>query len=306
MAITGQIEPQAGGMAGSRRAAPSADPDYVADYRRDGYAVVRGVFGADDVARLGEAFDRLEREGRRLGRSWRHGNLCFRVAQDPAAGLTVPMVQWPSYVDLTLAAYRADPRILAILAPLLGRDLKQIINQCHWKAPGAVAGDYNFHQDVRFRRPRGAFRDLESSYIQTGIAIDAHTRANGAMRVLPGSHRRGEIASLGDGVVLGRGRGDKVLREAGLDPAALVDLELEPGDVAFWHPFTVHGSGANRGDDARRFYLNSYVRADASDRGEWAFRQGRPVALGAPALVHYEELFSRPGPHYLDAPPQAD
>jgi len=132
-------------------------------------------------------------------------------------GLTVPMVQWPSYIDLALASYRADRRLLAILEPLIGRDLKQIINQCHWKAPGAVAGDYNFHQDVRFRRPRAAFRDLATSYIQTGIAVDPHTHRNGAMRVLPGSHRQGEIASLGDGVVLGCGRGDKVLREAGLD-----------------------------------------------------------------------------------------
>jgi len=81
--------------------------------------------------------------------------------------------------------------------------------------------------------------------------------------------------------------------------------------VALWHPFIVHGSGANKGPSAdgnqRRFYLNSYVRADACDRGEFAFRQGKPVKLGTPVLVHYDELFARPDPHYLDgAPPQAD
>jgi ectoine hydroxylase-related dioxygenase (phytanoyl-CoA dioxygenase family) len=98
-----------------------------------------------------------------------------------------------------------------------------------------------------------------------------------------------------------------VLRDAGIDPDRLVDLTLEPGDVAFWHPCTVHGSGPNRGSDQRRFYLNSYVRAPDCDRGEWAFRAGKPVALsGDPVLVHYEALYTRPEPHYLDSIPPAD
>jgi hypothetical protein len=33
------------------------------------------------------------------------------------------------------------------------------------------------------------------------------------------------------------------------------------------------------------------------DRGEWTFRGGEPVALGAPVLVH---LFVCPEPHYVD------
>lgn len=281
-------------------AAPRSSCEHVAQYRRDGFAVVRGVFARGEIAALAEAFDRQRAQGLRLGRSWRHGNLCYRLADDPAAGRIVTMVQWPAYVDPVLARFRTDPRVLDIVVPLLGRDLKQIINQCHWKPPGAAAVDYNFHQDVRFRRPRAAFRDLDTGYVQTAIAVDAHRRRTGAMRLVPGSHRLGELPALAQGAVLGAGRGEGMLRAVGIDPAALVDLELDPGDVALWHPFTVHGSGANAGPGERRFYLNSYVRADACDRGEWAFRGGHPVALGRPVLVHYEELYTRPGPHYLD------
>ena len=36
------------------------------------------------------------------------------------------------------------------------------------------------------------------------------------------------------------------------------------------------------------------------NRGEWTFRDGRPVALGDPVLVHYEDLLVRPDPHYVD------
>ena len=94
---------------------------------------------------------------------------------------------------------------------------------------------------------------------------------------------------------------DEDIARAGLDPASRVELLLEPGDVAFWNLFTVHGSGANTSAVDRRFYLNGYVSAAQCDRGEWAFKGGEPCALGEPVLVHYEELYSRPEPHYVDA-----
>jgi len=99
--------------------------------------------------------------------------------------------------------------------------------------------------------------------------------------------------------VLGRELSDADLAAVGVDPAAKRDLLLEPGDVALWSPYLLHASGANRSGHARRLLINGYVRADACDRGEWAFRDGRPVPLPAtPSLVHYEALAERPGPHY--------
>jgi len=193
-----------------------------------------------------------------------------------------------------------DPRVLEVLAPLLGRDLKQIINQMHWKPPGAVASEWGYHQDIRFRRPREAYRTPATSYIQTGIAIDPHNEHNGAMTVLPGSHRLGELAPSG-GRVMDSPLDDGDLVRLGLDPADVISLDLDPGDLAFWHLHTIHGSGPNRAAIDRRFYLNGYVVAADCDRGEWAFRDGRPTSLGEPVLVHYEQLFERPEPHYLEA-----
>jgi len=79
-----------------------------------------------------------------------------------------------------------------------------------------------------------------------------------------------------------------------------IDLLLEPGDLALWSPYLVHGSGKNSSAHKRRLYINGYVRAEDCDRGEWAFRGGRPVPLGPePALVHYEDLRERGEPHYV-------
>jgi hypothetical protein len=49
------------------------------------------------------------------------------------------------------------------------------------------------------------------------------------------------------------------------------------------------------------FYINGYVTARNAERGAWAFRNGIPCPLGDPVLIHYEDLYDRPEPHYVDA-----
>lgn len=274
--------------------------DHLEHYREHGYAVVKAVFRPDEVRELALAFDRVYAQGLHHPASFRHQNVLFRLADDPALGRIVRMVQWPAYFDAVLARYRIDRRILGILAPLIGEDLKQIINQLHWKPPGARGVEFGYHQDIRFRRPREAYRAPAASYVQTGIAIDPHTRDNGAMTILPGSHRLGELAFEAAGRVMDRALSDDDLRALGVDPASKVDLVLEPGDVALWHLNLIHGSGPNTSTRDRRFYLNGYVIAASCDRGEWAFRDGQPCPLGAPQLVHYEDLHTRPDPHYVE------
>jgi len=284
-------------------AAAAAGPfgDYVAAYRRNGFALLRGLFAPDEIAAIAAAADQVRDEGRALGRSFRHGNLFYRVAAGAEAdgGPAVQMVQWPSYHQPALNAVRLDRRFAAILAPLIGRDLKQIINQIHWKTPGA-AGDFAWHQDARFRKPDHAYRNLGAAYVQTGLALDPHDPESGCLRFVPGSHLWGSLPLDVPDEVLGARMRDAVLDGVGLSAADAVDVVLEPGDVALWSPFLVHGSGTNWAPHRRRLYINGYVRAEDCDRGEWAFRDGRPVPFGPePALVHYEALRERGEPHFV-------
>src|SRR5712691_4215449 len=151
--------PAPGGLAWrkERMTGRSEIDDAIAHYRELGYGVVRGVFPPAEIAELAAAFDRHWAHGMALGASFRHGNLLYRIAEDARLGKLVRMVQWPSYVDALLARIRTDARLLAVLEPMLGGDVKQIINQLHWKTPGAAA-EFAFHQDARFRRPREAYR----------------------------------------------------------------------------------------------------------------------------------------------------
>jgi ectoine hydroxylase-related dioxygenase (phytanoyl-CoA dioxygenase family) len=278
--------------------ASEAGSDYVTAYRKYGFVVLTGLFGADEVAAVAAATDQLRDEGVRLGGSFRHGNLFYRIAAGQRGPL-VQMVQWPSYHQPVMNALRLDRRLAAVLAPLIGRDLKQIINQVHWKTPGSE-GDFAWHQDSRFRKPDRAYRNLGTSYVQTGLALDPHTPESGCLRFVPGSHLWGALPLDCSEDVLGSPMRDAVLEAAGLSGGDAVDLVLEPGDLALWSPYLVHGSGTNCSGHQRRLYINGYVRAEDCDRGEWAFRDGKPVPFGPqPALVHYEELRERSGPHFV-------
>lgn len=268
-------------------------------YWERGYAVLRGLFGPDEIGEIALAADQVHAEGVELGRSFRHGNLFYNVVAGEEGEPLVRMVQWPSYHQPVLNRVRLDARIARLLGPVIGPNLKQIINQIHWKVPGSL-GDFAWHQDSRSRRPALAYRNLASSYVQTGLAIDPHTPESGCMRFIPRSHVRGDLGMDCSKKALGTAMSDATLAAVGLSESDAVDLVLEPGDLALWSPYLVHGSGANRSDHQRRFYINGYVRAPDCDRGEWAFRDGLPVPFGPrPALVHYEQLRERPGPHYV-------
>ncbi|HYG49115.1 MAG TPA: phytanoyl-CoA dioxygenase family protein [Allosphingosinicella sp.] len=273
--------------------------DHIAHYRQHGYAILRGVFNPAEVEEIGAAADQVHAEGMRHGRSFRHGNLFYNVAPGADGAPQVRMVQWPSYHQPVLNSVRLDPRLLELLAPLLGTDLKQIINQIHWKEPGGPS-EFAWHQDSQFREPAHAFRNLGSSYVQTGLAIDPQTPRSGCMRFIPGSHLNGDLGLQTPREVLGVAMDDAVLLAAGLSPQDAVEVVLDPGDLALWSPFLVHGSGVNQADHRRRLYVNGYVRAEDCDRGEWAFRGGEPVPLGPePVLVHYEALQERGEPYYV-------
>ncbi len=275
--------------------------DLVAELHREGYAIVRGFLPADDIAAIAAEADRVYAEGLRHHATYRHKNLLLEVLEDPVARRRVVLqAHWSAWISPHLERMRRDPRYLAVLEPFLGRDIKQITHQIHWKPPGAKYTFYRYHQDARFRNAQ-AVRNLLYGTVNTGLAIDRQSEANGALRVIPRSHLNGYLGLSEDGTIMTGSTPDEDLVRAGLDPRSAVICEMEPGDLLLWTLYTVHGSAPNLSDHDRRFMINSYSRASDSERGEWAFRDGRGVPLGPePQLCKYEELYTRPGPYYIE------
>lgn len=270
--------------------------------REEGYAIVRGVLPADEMAEIRREVDEVEREALRHHASYRDHNLYFEIAMDPQLERRVVLqAHWFSWLNERLERLRRDPRLLPLLEPLLGDDIKQIANQIHWKPPGGKLTSYRYHQDVRFREHPEDFADIEGGCLNLGLAIDSQTEANGALRVIPGSHRKGYLGLSDDGPIMTGTNTAEELCAVGLDPDTVVICELEPGDIVMWTLLTVHGSAPNASARDRRFNINSYVRADSTERGEWTFKNGRSTPLGRePQLCKYEDLYRKPGPYYVE------
>lgn len=256
--------------------------EHIRQYWQDGYTIVRNVFTEAELNQMRTACDRWKFTGDLLGRTWRKQNTIIWVDEDPDMGTTVRGMQWPSYHDAVMDKFRTDPRMLRIIEPLIGNSIKQIINQVHWKRPGSRTS-WPLHRDVRSRRPSSDFFDLFESWVQTGIAIDPHLKDNGAMQVVPGSHRDIDHDPEDTSVWMA---------PQYADDERIKDMVLEPGDVALWNAYTVHGGGFNITKYLdRRLYINGFIKADKCKRGEWAWKEGRTCELyGEPALIQFDQV----------------
>lgn len=279
-----------------------AQAQQIADqYREEGYAVVRGFADGDEVIRLQEEARNVYEEGLTHHATFRHGNLNFQILPEAEFGKRyVLQAYWFGWINEFFEEFRRNENYRLLLEPLLGRDIKQIAQQLHWKPPGANVTGYRFHQDLRFRN-QAAFDNVADATVTTGLAIDRATKENGCLQVVPGSHKLGYLGLSDDesGDLMKGLTAEDELREVGIKPDQIVDLILEPGDLAIWGLLTVHGSSPNKSNRDRSFAISSYVRADTTERGEWAFRQGESVPLGpTPSLCKYEKLYEEPGPLY--------
>ena len=275
--------------------------DHVEHLREHGYAVVRGFLTAEESAAVKRETDAVMAEGLKHRASYRDRNLMFEILNDPQARRRVLLqAHWFAWINPALEALRRHPRYFEIMEPLLGRDIKQVTNQLHWKPPGAKYTFYRYHQDARFRNA-AAVRNLLYGTVNTGLAIDPQTEANGALRIIPRSHLNGYLGLSEDGTIMTGHTPDEDLVRAGLDPASAIVCEMQPGDLLLWTLYTVHGSAPNVSEHDRRFMISSYVRAADSERGEWTFRDGVSTPLGKePQLCKYEQLRERPGPFYIE------
>jgi ectoine hydroxylase-related dioxygenase (phytanoyl-CoA dioxygenase family) len=244
-------------------------------YTNDGYTVVRGLFTPGEVEEMRAAFDRLEERAKALRTQGTIGETLF-VVEPKADGRTrIERIVWCGGVEPILGELGRTQRLLSPAAALLGsREMDQLINQAHIKNPGDGVS-FHFHQDSFHRRyGTDLFHDVNGrgSFVQTLTALDRMDPENGGLLVIPRSHQIGHVPTR-----------DGHLPSGSFDPAQAIPLQLEPGDVAFLNPFTVHGSGPNHGTTKRRLFINGFASPGANRREYPGAGRGlRLTALEAP------------------------
>jgi ectoine hydroxylase-related dioxygenase (phytanoyl-CoA dioxygenase family) len=209
-------------------------------YRREGWAIVKGMFDSADVSGWIEECDRLwgsvvvDRSNPRV--QWRKHQDGVEVADriDPVLDIS------PAF-----AALVADARLVAAASRLLDGTAAAFKAKLITKRPGT--GGYGLHQDYPYWAKLGL---AAAEYVNALVPFDPFDAANGSPEMFPGLHHAQAPAPPGapldtdESVVAGR-RG--------------IVLELAPGDVVLFHSLVPHRSGPNLGERPRRGLFLTYV-----------------------------------------------
>lgn len=217
-----------------------------ADYRRDGYAIVRGVLDPELVGEANRHVEwLLERhpdlEPERLG--------YWLVPEDPF---------WVRLVG--------DPRLVDVAEAILGPNIALFAADYIAKPPGKG-------QKVAWHQDAGYWPLDPMEVITLWVAYTVSNPANGCVRVIPGTQHlalqpRDPTQSDRPGEML-RGMDQNLIREE-----EAVEFVLAPGDVSVHHPLIIHGSNANTSAVWRRGGTYQYIPTTTR-----VTREGWPVFL---------------------------
>ncbi len=142
--------------------------------------------------------------------------------------------------------------ILDAVEDLIGPDLLLFDSAFIVKEPGD-GKRVSWHQDL-------TYWGIEPTEVTSiWLALSPATGESGAMRMLPGSHRRGPVAhreTFETDNILSRGQ---TVSES-IDEEAAVQTELRPGEMSIHDGWTFHSSGINRAADRRIGFNMNLIR----------------------------------------------
>ena len=245
---------------------------------KDGYIVVKNLISPDELDTLREHYANLvlggtpnfpERHISRLNPEHiqtlepptrhgsqhnRRGTQVFPMGEENyetqrSAPITDPLdavnkMNVPSRYDTVFRKFVRSPKIVDIVADLMGANIKLYYDQVFAKPPYARANRY--HQDSVFW---GFF--ASNFQITCQLLLDDATLENGCVRFIPGSHNFG---------LVNWDHLPYMLTEDVL--AQEVAVPLTAGDATFHHSLALHCSGPNTTPYRRRGWSMHYVSAD--------------------------------------------
>lgn len=211
-------------------------------YERDGFLIARQMFDSEEIALL----RRAAKEDRALDQ--------HAFGRGDGEGGTVRLSLWNHPGDTIYGMFARCETIVNSAEMLLGGEVYHYHSKMIMK-DAKVGGAWAWHQDYGYWYQNGVLFPLLTSAF---IAVDPATRENGCMQVLKGSHLMGRI----DHVLTGDQAGADLerVREA-QKRLELVYVEMDPGDVLFFHANLLHRSDQNRSENPRWAMICCYNAA---------------------------------------------
>jgi phytanoyl-CoA hydroxylase len=256
--------------------------DQYVRFRRDGFLIVRGVLGADEVRELVEHIDEL-------------------ISDSPDL-LRVHMLHRESEVH---ERYLLHPRIVDVVAGLIGPDVLALQTMLFVKGPGSPGQGY--HQD--------SFHIITEPDTLVGawVALDRADEENGCLWVTSGSQHEpvypdvdesrghgGDVHLADMYAVSGADDPDEsvndLARIAAKYPGRERPAVLDPGDAVFFGGHVLHRSHENRSATRmRRAFVGHYC--NARSHVPWETEHGpHLLARGSTHLPHSQPKFAAPAP----------
>jgi ectoine hydroxylase-related dioxygenase (phytanoyl-CoA dioxygenase family) len=223
-------------------AAAQFDGVPVADWDANGWALIPGFLGPDEVAALRKEAERLCAEPALFDERGAVPSSATRSDRlDPVIDVSQPF-----------AALARDRRLRRIVDHALGGEAQLLKDKFIAKPPGAIG--YATHQDAAYWPGLGF--DFHR-FLTAALFLDDSPAERGAIECASGYHR----ALLTDPDTISDPDETKL--------AAFTTIEARSGDLVLIHALAPHRSGPNRSGDSRRALLFTYgidPRPDLYDR----------------------------------------
>lgn len=252
----------------------------VAKFQDQGYLVVRHFLPCAVAARMRELLA-LDRAVSANAYERRDGS-----------GRLSRVTLWYAPGDDVFGRLSCSSRMVATIAALLGGPASFFHAKLMQKE-AKQGGAWEWHQDYGYWYDDGFLTDAMASCY---VALDEATTDNGALRIIPASHRVGRLRHQ----VVGEQRAAdparvQVLRER----HGVMCCELAPGDALFFHASLLHSSPPNLSARSRWGLISSFFRADNASILDDARFHAKEVAVvphdaimaGARSLTLAQEEF---------------
>lgn len=221
------------------------NPQHIADYKKDGYVIIKNFLLAEEVNKLYKiatnddtlqkhAFDLNDQSGKKTKLT-----LWYTPGND-AYGLLTKSKRMVDSVDKLMDG---DSPVCHFHSKLMQKEPK-------------VGGAWEWHQDYGYWYKNEFL--LPDQMMSVMIAITDANKENGCLQVIKGTHKMGRIEHGFAGEQVGA---SQHYVDLALKTMELVYVEIKAGDALFFHSNLLHRSEANLSGKARWSLISVYNRS---------------------------------------------
>jgi hypothetical protein len=213
---------------------PRLSADEVARFRDQGYL----IYGHDVLAPA--KFESLRKHFEEM-------------LSDLPDGVRPEEMDVPHFTDPALFEWLLDDDVLDLVEPIIGPDIALFSSHFLCK-PAGHGKRVPWHEDSFYWKHMLEPIDVVTIW----LAIDPSNRENGAMKVIPATHRRTQESEY-EPVDLAINVFANEIKRYQFDESTAVTFELLPNQASLHHSGMMHGSDANKSNQRRCGYTMRYM-----------------------------------------------